>query len=327
MDIVDIEDGQIITKPGLYRMSMDWYHSQCCDGPSVSSSGLRSIWSESPYHFWQRSNLNPDRLPEGDESPALALGKGAHALILGEEHFDRMFAYVPQDAPSRPTKTQVAAYERDGKWSAAAQAGAEFWEAFDAKHAGKTMLTYDMVEKIRMMAKSIASNPVAVEALTGALTELSMVWKDEATGVWLKSRVDVIPNNGADFADLKTFAPRTKSIKRAVHQAITDHEYPMQMALGQIGARELAGMDAAECVLVMAQSSAPFCVVPVKLDEEALYWGRVKIRHAIDTFARCMEAGEWPQPVEGILEYTPPPSLLHRLGEMQINGDLPSMER
>lgn len=326
MNLIEIPDGKLIDSPGAYRISMKWYHQQCCIGPSFSSSGLRTIWSESPYHFWMRSDLNEHRLPEREESDALALGKAAHALLLGEDHFDSMFAYVPQDAPSRPTKTQVAAFKRTGEWSEAAAEGAAFWSDFDERHAGKTLLTYETVQKIQRMRDSLQSNPLALEVLSSALTEVSMVWQDEITGLWLKARIDVIPSSGADYADLKTFAPRTKSVKRAVHQAISDHEYPMQMALGQMGAKALFGHEATDCVLVMIQSTEPFCVVPVRLDQDALYWARCKLRHSIDTAARCLETGDWPQPVEGVLEYTMPDSHLHRLATMQADGLLPNLE-
>jgi hypothetical protein len=328
MNIIEIPDGESVPGPGVYRMSMAHYHSQdCCPGPSISSSGLRTIWSQSPYHFWMTSDLNEDRLPSPVQSDALTLGKAAHALMLGEEDFDATYCYVPADAPQRPTKTQRAAFERTGEWSEAAAPGAAFWEEFDAKAADRTLLQHEQVERIVRMSASLKANPLAVEALTGHLTEVSLIWEDTATGVWLKSRIDVIPANGFDFADLKTFAPRTKSIKRAVQQAITDNEYPMQMGLGQIGAQVVLGHEAAECVLILLQSTAPYTCTPVHLDEEALYWGRVKCRSAIDTFAKCMETGYWPQPVEDVLPYTLPDSQMHRLGEMQINGELPSIER
>jgi len=33
-----------ITEPGIYRnVPMDVYHSDCCDGPSISSSGLPEL--------------------------------------------------------------------------------------------------------------------------------------------------------------------------------------------------------------------------------------------------------------------------------------------
>jgi hypothetical protein len=327
VSIPTVEDGQVVPGPGIYRMSMAHYHSQaCCPGPSISSSGLRTIWGASPYHFWMQSALNPDRLPEKEESPALALGKGAHALMLGEERFDEMFAYLTDDAPRKPTAQQIKAYD-EGRATEVGTNGVEFWRAFEERTAGKTVLTQDMVEKIRLMSQSLASNPAAVQALTGALTEVSLIWQDEATGVWLKSRVDVMPDAQFDYADLKTFAPQTRDIKRAIHRSITDYRYDMQMALGQEGAFQLTGAMPAEAVLVMLQSTEPYTCSVVRLDEEALYWGRVCNRQAIDTFARCLESGDWPQPVPGILEYTTPPSLQHRFGEMQAMGDLPNLER
>jgi hypothetical protein len=163
--------------------------------------------------------------------------------------------------------------------------------------------------------------------LVGGLTEVSMIWQDQITGVWLKSRPDVIPDNGADFGDLKTFAPKSQNIARAVHQTITDRGYALQMAMAIMGAEAVFGTTAKECLLVMAQSTAPYTVTPVRLDEEALYWARVQVRHGIDTFARCLESGHWPMPVEGILTYSLPDSARHRLGEAQINGKLPILER
>ena len=58
----------------------------------------------------------------------------------------------------------------------------------------------DIADKDALMAigKQIAmhvaaANPLAVEMLTGGLTEISMIWQDEITGVWVKARPDVLP--------------------------------------------------------------------------------------------------------------------------------------
>lgn len=325
-DPTHIPDEQKIEHAGAYRMSMDWYHDQCCAGPSVSSSGLRTIFMESPWHFWAKSSLNPHRYSDGDESDALILGRAAHALILGEEDFDAKFIYVPSDAPRKPTTQQIKAYD-EGRASDIAVESVEFWRAFDAKAESRKMLTEVQVKHIKHMAENLAKSPEAREALGDGLAEISLIWQDEATGVWLKSRPDMIPSNGADYADLKTFSPRSKYTKVAVQRAVTDHAYNMQMALGAMGAEAVFGATAAECILIFVQSAPPYVVVPVRLDEDAMYYGRVMCRHAIDTFARCMESGEWPGPVEGILDYSIPPSFLHRLGEMQANGELPNLER
>lgn len=113
MDIPFIADGEPVPGPGAYRMSLQHYHTQaCCPGPSISSSGLRTIFSESPWHFWASSDLNPDRYPERDTSDALILGRAAHSLLLGDEVFDDHFIYVPKDAPSARQPCRSKPYAR-----------------------------------------------------------------------------------------------------------------------------------------------------------------------------------------------------------------------
>ena len=166
MDIRSIPDDGQVTEPGAYRMSMGLYHSQgVCLGPSISSSGLRRIVMESPWHFWKSWEGNPNRYPDKDPSDALILGKAAHSLILGDEVFDEHFAFVPKDAPRRPTEIQIKAFERDGKWSDAAAPGAAFWPEFDAHAAGRHLLTSEQVERIMYMAENLKLCPEAVESL------------------------------------------------------------------------------------------------------------------------------------------------------------------
>lgn len=328
MEITFIPDGQAVPGPGAYRMSMAHYHSQaCCPGPSISSSGLRKIFSESPWHFWTCSDLNPTRYEQSDPGEALILGRAAHSLLLGDEVFDDHFIYVPDNAPKRPTAMQIAAFERDGAWSPAAEPGAKFWAEFDSRAKDRMLLKESQVRHITEIAKNLRANPLATEMLTGGLTEISMIWQDEQTGVWIKSRPDVIPDNGADFADLKTFTPRSKSIKRAVQQAVTEHRYDMQLALAAEGARKIFGTGASECVLVMVQTQPPYTITPVRIDTDTLYWAGVCNRAAIDAFAHGLKTGEWPMPVEGVLDYTLPESLLGRYASMQSEGQLPNIER
>lgn len=324
-DIIEITDGEIITQAGLYKMSMDWYHSQCCEGPSVSSSGLRTILMGSPWHFWSTSNINPDRYPEKEVKQHFALGSATHCLVLGDEVFDENYYFIPADAPQRPTIPQIKAHERDGEWSEIAAPRAAFWEKADKEAEGKVFVTGEQLEKIKYMSQNIAKSPEAVQALTGGLTEICMIWQDQATGVWIKSRPDMIPDNGCDFSDLKTFAPKIDNIKLAAQRSITDYRYDMQMALAQMGAQQF-GLSADECVLIMVQTSEPYTVTPVKLDAESLYFARCFCRKAIDTFAECIKSNHWPMPVEGIMDYTLPESIQHRFAQMQADGELPNLE-
>ena len=319
---------ETITEPGAYKMPMALYHSQrVCPGVSVSSTGIRKAALQSPLSFWKTSDLNPDRYPPKEESDALILGKAAHCLILGDEVFAENFAYVPEDAPRRPTATQVAAFEKNGFWSDAAKDGAEWWGRFDAEAAGRSLLTAEQVTKIGYMAENLAALPEAREALIGDLTEISMIWQDEITGLWVKSRPDCIPSNGLDFGDLKTFSPKGSDLMLSAMRAVTDHGYHVQMAMAVEGAERVFSTSATRCALIFIQTTEPYEPVPLMLDEDAIHWGRVLFRDGLDKIAHGLKTGEWPGRAKGFVNYSIPPSLLHRFGEMQIAGDLPMIER
>jgi hypothetical protein len=306
---------------------MKLYHSQCTPDVSVSSTGIRAATLKSPHAFWMSSDLNPNRYPPKPESEYLILGKAAHCLILGDEVFAENFAYVPEDAPPRPTATQIKAFERDGFWSEKAAPNAAFWEQFDIEAQGRSLLTAEQVTRIGYMAENLAALPEAREALIGDLTEISMIWQDEITGLWVKSRPDCIPSNAVDFGDLKTFSPKGADLVLSAHRAITDAGYAVQMAMAVEGAERVFGTTAESCALIFIQTTEPYEPVPVILDAEAIYWGRVLMRDGLDKIAHGLKTGEWPVRAPQMTSYSFPPSMLHRFGQMQIDGQLPNIAR
>ena len=324
--IHNIKQGEQVAEPGAYRMPMDWYHTQkVCPGPSVSSTGLRKIAMQSPHAFWKTWDGNPNRYPPKEESDSLILGKAAHSLILGDEVFEDNFIFVPEDAPQRPTKTQIAAFERDGEWSEKAKPGAEFWEKFDKKAEGRLLLKPEQMEKITYMAENLAANPLAVEVLKSDLIEISMIWQDEATGIWVKARPDCIPSNGYDFGDLKTFAPKGRDLRLSAMRSVTDFGYGLQMALAVMGSEQVFGTTAETCALVFLQTSEPYEVIPVQIEQDTLYWSRVLIRDALNKMAEGLKTGDWPGVGVEMLRYEFPPSMTERLAHMQADGLLPSV--
>ena len=309
--------------PGAYRMSMAHYHSQrCCPGPSVSSTGIRTAALHSALAFWKAWGGNPDRYPDRPISDSLILGRAAHALMLGDEVFDDHFIYVPKGSPNRPMSSQVKAFERDGKWSAAAAPGAAFWKDFDERAAGRLLLKEEQVEKISFMAENLNANPLCVEILKSDLVEISMIWQDEETGLWIKSRPDCIPSNGYDFGDLKTFAPKSADLRLAAIRATTDHGYPMQLALAAEGAERLFQVTAEKCGLVFVATKEPYEPIPVEIDAESLHWARLLNRQGMRRIAHGLETGDWPGAGVETVRYEYPPSLVHRFGEMQAAGEL-----
>jgi len=304
MEPINIQDGEVVTEDGIYSMSMDWYHAQPCLGPSISSTGLRTIYHESPADFWAYSDLNEDRY-EREGSDAFTFGRAAHALLLGDEVFSEKFAVVPIDAPPKPTTAQISA-RLQGRVSDSAKERFDFWDAFAAEAAGRDLLSYADLTHIERMARVMEAHPIVPLLLEGQV-EQSFIWQDEKTGVWLKSRLDVLASTG-DFADLKTTRQKDPAL---LLRDVRKRGYDMQLGLATIALEKVVGVPftaeeyaGRSAVLIFVYKGPPYHVMPVEVDYDALYWARLKVRHALDQFAECMKTGHWPGPADNILTYT-----------------------
>jgi hypothetical protein len=263
-----------ITRDGVYRMSLADYHGQPCDGPSISSSGLRTIFQKSPAHFWSTSSLNPEAEPQED-SAAFVLGRAAHHLLLGEDDFSTLFIARPETLKGEPwhgNRTVCKAWlsEQD--------------------LAGRTVLMPSDIKAIRGMARSLSAHPLVKAGILNGEIEQSLIVKDKKTGLYLKSRPDVIPNDSGDFADLKTssvFGPE-------LDKEIGKYGYDMQAALVAMNYREVfEGRLLQSFSFVFVETKAPHCVEVLTLKSEDIEEAEKDLRAAIDTFAYCLRTGDW----------------------------------
>jgi hypothetical protein len=286
-------DGKPISEPGIYKkIPMDAYHGQLTVSPSISSSGLRTIEQKSPLHYFATSYLNPDR-PEEDEaeSAAMIMGRAVHTLLLGEEGFRDQYV-------TRPEK-----YEDDNgvwkPWSGNANTCKE-WLA-DRKREGKTVLLKSQVADIVGMAERLSENPVAMDLLRGRI-ERSIVVKDKATGVWVKSRPDSIPRDHT-IADLKTCGDASYV---GIQRSIMDKGYLQQMALA-IACLEIAGhTPVKEAVLLFVETKYPYAFNIKPLDNGDIFTAMRINRRALNTFAECLAANDWPTYEDSLRTWSAP---------------------
>ena len=270
--------GQVIDQPGLYSdVPISIYHGQPCAGPSASSSGLRTLFSKSPAHFFNTSSLNPDRV-EQDDNPAFILGRAAHHVLLGEREFAKHFVV-------RPEELAGAAWHGNRKDCRA-------WLA-EAQVAGLTVLTGKDIDAIKGMSRSLAAEPLIQAGAMGGLIEHSMFYQDPATGIWIKVRPDAIPTDAVDFSDLKT---TTSVVSEDVDRTIGDFGYHMQGALVGMACRAVLGVEMSSFTLIFVEKSAPHCVAIRTLTPEDLALGELQVRTALDVMARCIDKGRWPGP-------------------------------
>jgi hypothetical protein len=288
MEARKIAPDALITEPGVYDLTMDRYHGQPTDGPSVSSSGLRTIWNDSPAHFWAKSRMNPDnwedvevdgvmvhRLKDQDERPHFSLGRAAHHLLfLGKAGFSEEYVVRPE------------------KWSNWRTKEAKEWRA-EMLSAGLTILTAAELDAIAGMAKSLGAHPLVKAGILDGAVERSLIWRDSATGVWLKSRPDVIPGDGSDVADLKT----TVSVKTdELRRTLGAYGYHAQGALVGVGFREVLQREMRTFTLVFVEKAAPFCVRVITIKPDDLARGEKQIMAAAAVFAESVASGQWPGP-------------------------------
>lgn len=280
-----LPEGQKVAQAGVWNLSMAHYHSDCCDGPSVSNSGLKTIWDDSPAHYWSGSYLNPANWTEIDgkrvfkpdaenERPHFTLGRAAHHLLfLGRKGFDDEFVTRPE------------------KWKDWRTAEAKEWRA-DQLAAGKTIITDGELEQIAGMARSLAAHPLVKAGILDGYVERSLIWKDQ-TGVWLKSRPDCIPNDSGDVADLKTCqSVKTDDLRRSLGA----FNYPMQGALTEMAFENVLDRHLQTFSLVFVEVKEPHCVRVVTIKPDDIERGVRQVRAAVNTFAECQAAGEWPGP-------------------------------
>jgi PDDEXK-like domain of unknown function (DUF3799) len=257
-----------ISAPGIYDIDIDDYHSQrCCVGPSVSSGGLRAILGTCPALFWAYSDMNPDRVIR--DSPSLALGRAAHALVLGEPEFNAKFVI----SPFEDFRTKDARLWRDEQT--------------------RQVLRKDDFDVIQQMAQAQRASPQCMNAFTDGEPEKSIVWKDEETGLWIKVRPDWLPR----FVGIRyTVEYKTAlSIKPALlSRDVFKYGYEVQAAMAVDGIKNVLEREPLGIAHVVQEKTAPFLTDLRLFTTEQIDWGRIRYRHALRTLAECIASDRWP---------------------------------
>ena len=275
-------DGVITSKGCYVDLDIQRYHGQCTDGPSISSSGLRSIFIDSPAHYWVGSHLNPNRVDE-PQSEALILGRAAHHLLLGEKEFGSLFVVRPDKFDSWRSKE------------------AKGWKAEQEK-AGMTVLLPGQIETIRGMHASLQAHPLIAGGILDGAIEHSLIWQDQETGLWLKARPDAIPTASGDFADLKTAA---SVAPEDLSRAVSDRRLDMQAALVKWGAKAVLGIDMNDFALVFVEKAPPHCVEVRVIRPDHIEEAEGDLRAALRLFAKCLKNNSWPGPGGSMSDLAP----------------------
>ena len=254
---------------GVYpNLSNDDYHAH----DSISRSKLMDF-AVSPYNYWAM-HLNPSRPPR-KSSAAMDIGQAYHDLWLSPEIFKESYAVEPPRVLLKDVGRE--AYD-EYKADIEALAG-----------SGKTILGADEQRLLQEMAGALACNVQAVELLEGAINEQSYFWKDEATGLLLKCRPDILHDNM--FVDFKT--TRDASPK-GFQNAIAQYGYHVQAAIIQEGVMKVEGRLIENFLFLCQEKVYPYMVGIYILGEESIEVGRKQLRSLTLDLHACIINDNWP---------------------------------
>lgn len=267
-----------ISESGVYDIPMADYHSDCCDGPSVSASVLWRLL-DCPAKMWDSSVLNPNRVPE-EPKDSFDVGRAAHALVLGEPEFNAAFVVCPHDNLAKNPGKQW-----NDEWKASVAAGIET----------RTLIRdFDVIKQI---AAAQLRAPQVARAFRDGQPEKSLIWRDQETGVWVKSRPDWLPNDPTqgfliDYKTARTINPRELGM------AAFRYGYHLQAAMQFDAVQAVLGVKPLGIAHVVQEKESPYLAELKMFDERHLALGRHLYRQGLRLFAECWaryKAGDPPR--------------------------------
>lgn len=285
-----LEPGALITEPGIYsNVPIERYHSSGLFlEPSVSSSGLRTIFNDSPMEYWIQSPLNPLRLPP-KQTEAFTLGRATHHLLLGEPDFLKYYAVRPEmylGSKWNSTRTVCKEWEAEKLLQGIEILKPAMWSAIQGM-AG--ILPW----QINLEDSGLKNSPLVQAGVLNGLVEHTVCWRDEETGIWVKIRPDNIPTSDGDGADLKT----TIDVGyEELQRTIGKYRYDIQAAMIREGLRRVLGLDASNFIFIFVMNEPPHLVRPVQIKPSEMDEADKDWRVALRTMRKCLDQGRWPGP-------------------------------
>lgn len=292
----------LITEPGIYPdLTNEQYHgAEPCDAPSISSTGLKKLVphvglqakGHSPRHYWEGSPLNPNRRPQV-QTDALRFGSAFHDALLLEHRWNdpAVYHFLPEGFNRAASKQQADAIAR----------------ADAAEAAGATLIKMDEQIHIEAMVQAVREHPNANAILSAGVAEMTLAWKDEETGVWVRIRPDFIAFGRPIGINVKS---TTDASHAGFQSDVTKYRYAQSAALEMDGLRILADHIKAlfpkfvppthylhPTVEKPGKDWTPGDYLPVALWElpaEDIEYGRALNRRAIRIFADCLSSDTWP---------------------------------
>jgi hypothetical protein len=265
----------------IVDMPAEKYHAT----QAMSAGGLKRM-RKSPAHFYGLQ-LDPNRPPPGDPSPAMKNGSLVHCCLFEPDEIVNRYAVKPQGM------------------SFVTKEGRAWKEALAAERPGVEICDVDQMATARLQALAIAGLPEVAALMSEGRGETSAFWIDEQTGELCKCRPDWTSpaGDGVILLDGKT---TTDASPEGFSRQIWNMDYHLQAAWYSDGYERATGKRVHGFVFAVVEAAWPHAAAAYILDDEVLDRARADNRRLLDLYAECRRTGVWPGYQQGIQPITLP---------------------
>lgn len=214
-------------------------------------------------------------------SAAFRVGSAAHAVILEPLTWHEQFAVRPEGIDRRTKQ------------------GKEEFAAFEAQHAGKTIIDQDEAAQIAEMAASVASHPLANQLLAHGFAERS--FRSFGKSFAIQCRPDWINLGGCELsggrpyiADVKTTESLADFDFGSFERTVFRYGYHRQAGFYLPLVSESVAQPVYDFFFIAVEKVEPYGVAVYRMTDEACALGQDETVADLTRLEACIESNQWP---------------------------------
>jgi exodeoxyribonuclease VIII len=257
------------------------YHAH----PALGSTSIKTMATGTPRSYWAK-HVDPNREPFAP-TDAMRQGSLVDCLITCPEEFQQKYVVIPDDAPKKPTSTQLSAK----KPSEATIEAIQFWDNFNNSVGERDVISqewfYTALDIRTVLETDATIGPVLAMQRQ---SQVPYFWIDEVHGIECKYKPDLEPEDGSLF-DLKKGATAKPSLFERQAYSLG---YDIQLNHYSKGFNLLHKKPPTRCGFIAYEWKWPHDCALILVDKDYLELGHKRRSLAIDKILKCDESGLYP---------------------------------
>lgn len=243
---------------------------------------------------------NAQRWVRGYESPETKSRKWGSlwdCFLFTPRQYRGRYAVVPEDAPRKPSKTQVNAEKPSAKTIAAI----EWWDHFKKENPGE-IIDSDQDQSVREAVARLREDKLIAELIDCSARQVMIVaeWHDPGTGlvVPMKCLIDLVPDPQHALLSNSVWDGKTtmNASPRSFSRDAQKYGYGIQGALYLDLYNAATGDTRSDFGHVVQENYRPYeyRTPPPLLSQRFLGHGRLMYQKALGIYCRALQSGVWP---------------------------------